>query len=49
MLVCGEPQKDGDFEGKVYQVRRTHISSSMSAMEPSASPSDPMWCREVLP
>lgn len=51
MLVCTEPQKHGDFEGEVYQVRRTHTSSSTSAMEPSASPSpsDAVWCREVLP
>ena len=51
MLVCEEPQKHGDFEGKVHQVRRTHTSSRTSAMEPSASPSpgDAVWCRGVLP
>lgn len=51
MLVCGEPEMHGDFEGKVYHVRRTHISSSTSAIEPSASPSpsDTMWCRGVVP
>lgn len=50
MLVCGEPQKHRGFEVKVYHIRTTHSSSSMSAMEPSASPSpsDAMWCRVVL-
>lgn len=51
-LVCREPQRHEDFEGKVYQVRNTHASnsSSRSTTEPNASPSlsNVMWCLGVL-
>lgn len=45
----GAPEH-GDFEGKVYQVMRTHPSSITSVMEPSASPSPShaMGCRGAM-
>lgn len=45
----GAPER-GDFEGKVYQVMRTHPSSITSVMEPSASPSPShaMGCRGAM-